>query len=301
MLFVQKALSEAATLHLGSSDTSVQRDVFVYRTYIAMKQYSVVLGEIAADASTPAPLRAVRLLAQHAQGSGSARSSALDGLQQLVQQTDASGFPPGTVHLMAATALAADGRHEDALRCVDPLCKSKNLEGLALRVVVLLAMERRDLASQTWESMQALDDDSSLTQLCGAWISLAKGKGAVTESYDGLSDANLVFKDMADRFGSSALLQNGQAAALMALGIVGDAQPLLADAAGAGTEDAATNSNLVALTYHMGGDAATAEQYVQQARAAGGPNPLLSKFDQAEQQLQQIVDAYKTTGAAATA
>lgn len=299
---MQNALSEAATLHLGDSDVGIQRDILVYRTYIALKQNSVVLGEISADASTAAPLRAVRLLAQHAQSSGAPRSSALDGLQQLVKESDGMGAAPNAVHLMAATALAADGRHEDALRCVDPLCKVRDLEGLALRTVSLLAMNRRDLAESTVQGMQSVDDDSTLVHLCSCWTALAAGKTCVGESHDGLSETNMVLKDLSDRFGSTALLQNCQAAVLMAMGLMPDAQAILADAAGAGSNEASTNSNLAVVTYHTGGDAATAEQYLQKVRTAVGEAPLLAGFAEHDKQLQSVVAAYQAQqGAAATA
>jgi coatomer protein complex subunit epsilon len=198
--------------------------------------------------------------------------------------------------------MAADGLAEDALRMVDPLCKAKSLEGLALRVVNLLAMQRRDLAQQTVDSMEVLDDDSSLSQLCRAWLALARGKASVSESHDGLSEANLVFKDLSDRFGSSALLLNGQAAALMALGLVGDAQSLLADAAGSGTQETATNSNFAVLSYHLGGDSLVAEKYIAAARAsAEGGAPLLASFDDADAELKRIVDAYKSAPGTASA
>jgi coatomer subunit epsilon len=43
----------------------IERDVFVYRSYIAVGNYAVVLDEIKETASTPPDLLAVRLLATY--------------------------------------------------------------------------------------------------------------------------------------------------------------------------------------------------------------------------------------------
>ena len=237
-LSAQPALSEAATLHPSEPSVVEARDVLVYRTYIALKQFSVVLGEVKADA-TPA-LQAVRLLATHSSTSGAERERAVADLGLLAESSQ-----DATAVLLYGTALAAEGRNEEALKVVDSGVTAGDAECSALRVVVLLAMNRADLAHKTAKAMLEADDDNALAQLCGAWVGLVVGGNQ-------LGEASLVFGDLASRFGSSALLLNGQAAALLALGRTADAKKLLADAAGKAPGDESTTINMVAAARQAG-------------------------------------------------
>lgn len=231
----------------------LERDVLVYRTYIALKRFSVVLGEVKDDAGTPEALKAVRLLASHASSTGSARESACTALSELADSSEDE-----TTALMYATALEADGKHEDALRAVDRDVKSSKLQALALRVVVLLAMHRGDLAEQATAAMVSADDDSALTQLCLAWTHLVAGG-------DKLGEASLIFQDLTTRFGASALLLNGQAAALIALGSFDDAKKLLVDASSMATAGSSTTINLLALS-RLTGEHDAAKRYFECVR-----------------------------------
>jgi len=48
---------------LTNPDLKIERDVFVYRAYIALKKYGVVIGEI--GNSSPAELQPLRMLAEY--------------------------------------------------------------------------------------------------------------------------------------------------------------------------------------------------------------------------------------------
>lgn len=248
----------------------VARDTLVYRTYVALKQTSVVLGEVKEGGSTPPALQAVRLLAMHTSAAAApARERAVADLGLLAESSQ-----DPTAVLVYGTVLAADGRQEEALKAVDVGVKADDVECMALRVVVLLSMNRADLAKATATSMVSLDDDNALAQLCQAWVGLVQGGSQ-------LGEASLVLGDLASRFGSSALLLNGQAAALLALGRTDDAKKLLVDASGKSASDASTTINMVAAARQAGDSdefAARYLSYVQLQAQPSAPSALAHPF-----------------------
>jgi coatomer protein complex subunit epsilon len=69
---------------------------------------------------------------------------------------------------------------------------------------------------------------------------------------DKLQDAYYGFQELADKYGASPLLLNGQAAALMAQGKYADAEGLLLAAQEKNSNDAETLINLVAVSQFLG-------------------------------------------------
>lgn len=59
----QQAINEAARLTKLPPHLNTERDEFVYRSHIALRQYDLVLREISDDPNTPVSIRAIKLLA----------------------------------------------------------------------------------------------------------------------------------------------------------------------------------------------------------------------------------------------
>ena len=82
----QLAIKEGSTLRIRAESTKIERDVFVYRSYIAVGNYSVVLDEIKDSRTTPVDLQAVKLLAIYL-SNPDARETAVVTAHQLLEDT----------------------------------------------------------------------------------------------------------------------------------------------------------------------------------------------------------------------
>eukprot|EP00887_Chlorella_sp_A99_P005270 scaffold1.g5270.t1 len=178
----QTAISEASQITGLSEAQKIQRDFYVYRSYIELGTYELVLSEI--GPTSPAALQAVRLLAVYLKQGEAGREGVLEQVAGwLADPASASNV---TVLLVAATVYALEGNYVEALR----IChNAASLELLALSVQVNLSIDRVDQAESqagrrgALAAMSAIEDDSTLTQLAGAWVGTALGGAKVQEAF----------------------------------------------------------------------------------------------------------------------
>uniref|UniRef100_A0A287D1E6 Coatomer subunit epsilon n=1 Tax=Ictidomys tridecemlineatus TaxID=43179 RepID=A0A287D1E6_ICTTR len=181
----QQCINEAQRVKLSNPERDVERDVFLYRAYLAQRKYGVVLDEI--KPSSAPELQAVRMFAEYL-ASESRRDSIVAELdREMSRSVDVTNT---TFLLMAASVYFHDQNPDAALRT---LHQGDSLEWKELK------------------RMQDLDEDATLTQLATAWVNLAVGG-------EKLQDAYYIFQELADKCSSTLLLLNGQAACHMAQG-----------------------------------------------------------------------------------
>ena len=120
----QGAINEANNVNARSEKDRLERDVYVYRSYIALSNYQLVLDEVASNAH--ASLQAVKLLATYL----SAESNK-DIAMVTVKEWMADGVAASNQHLqiVAGTIYIHEQLYEDAMRC---LHQSNSLEGYVL-------------------------------------------------------------------------------------------------------------------------------------------------------------------------
>nr|XP_004666062.2 coatomer subunit epsilon isoform X4 [Jaculus jaculus] len=161
----QQCINEAQRVKLSCSEREVERDVFLYRSYIAQRKYGVVLDEIK---PTSAPeLQAVRMFAEYL-ASESRRDAIVAELdREMSRSVDVTNT---TFLLMAASVYFHDQNPDAALRT---LHQGDSLECMAMTVQILLKLDRLDLARKELKRMQEQDEDATLTQLATAWVGLA--------------------------------------------------------------------------------------------------------------------------------
>ncbi|CAI5519131.1 unnamed protein product [Closterium sp. Naga37s-1] len=228
----QAAINESGVGGLSEAE-SIECDTIVYRSYIALGSYQLVIDEITESSATA--LQAVKLLALYLADNTNKRAGrqevVLAGLEGYL--SDPVIGKNATLLLVAGTVYAREQNYVDALKVAHAL--AANLE-----LYVFLLMDRADLAEKQVKAMQQVDEDATLTQLALGW-----GGSKVQE-------ATYVFQELADKLSPSVSLLNGSALAQMHSGNFEDAEALLLDALNKDAKDANTLANLVVCSLHRG-------------------------------------------------
>ncbi|RMZ54703.1 hypothetical protein APUTEX25_003081 [Auxenochlorella protothecoides] len=234
----QTAISDASSLTGLSEDQKLERDTFVYRSYVELGSYEMVLSEIPADA--PPPLAAVRQLASYHKAGPSPSSPVPDALEAGLSDGALSSDP--TYLYVTALVRFLRGDAAGALRLAGP---ARTLELLALSVQVMLSLHRPDAAERQLRAMAAIDDDATLTQLAGAWVALAAGGPRVRE-------AASIYQELGDRFAWTPRLHAGLASAQACMGRWEDAEAELLQAVEKNPKDPDSLANLAVVSLHLG-------------------------------------------------
>jgi coatomer protein complex subunit epsilon len=249
----QLAINEAGTLNRLNDTLKVEKDVYVYRSYIAMGQYDIVLDEVSDKDSTAAGLRAVKLLAKFM----SDPSNKADHLADIKkwQSDPAMGNNP-TIQIVAAYMFIAEGMFKEALQSVR---HGSNLEQLAAQAQIFLRMDRVDLCEKTVKQMADKDDEASQTQLATAWLYMYQGGPKFQE-------AAYLYQELGDKFGISSLILNGQAAANLHQKNFEEAERLLMEASGKSSTDPDTLVNQIVVSQHLNKGAQVTGRLISQLK-----------------------------------
>eukprot|EP01087_Luapelamoeba_hula_P011449 TRINITY_DN3110_c0_g1_i1.p1 TRINITY_DN3110_c0_g1~~TRINITY_DN3110_c0_g1_i1.p1 ORF type:complete len:242 (+),score=58.49 TRINITY_DN3110_c0_g1_i1:135-860(+) len=194
----QAAINEGLSItnaSLASNDRAqVERDVLVYRSYVAKGDYSVALSEI--KNSAPNSLQAVRCLASYLSRETEIALATIK--DWIVDPTLASD---DTIQLIAGTIFMLEQNYDDMFKVLQ---RTNTLEGRALLVQGYLQISRLDLAKKELLVMQDLDDDATITQLALAWVNIFTGG-------DKLEEASAIFNELVEKWSPTPLLLNGLA------------------------------------------------------------------------------------------
>lgn len=278
----QKAIAEGSSLPRLSEALKVEAKEFVYRAYVALGQYNIVLGEIKDGPEVPTSLRAVKMLARYL-ASPQDKDVVVKSLGEWLTAGQSTGST-ATLQLVAAMVYLHQGDAKEALRCVH---LGATMEHLALTVQIFLQMDRLDLALKTVRQMQGVDEDATLTQLALAWTHVASG-GAK------LQEAAYVFEELSDKFDATVMLRNGSAVAHLHLGNFADAEKALLDALTKGQNDPDTLVNLICCYQHMGKPEELLLRYANQLKAVAPRHPLVLQLATVEGAFARVAGTYAT-------
>lgn len=273
----QQCINEAQKLSLSNPEKKLQRDVIMYRAYIAQRKYGVALDEIRKESTDE--LQAVRMFADFLANDTKRDTIVRELDTKMAGSVDLSN---STFLLMAASIYYHEQNYDAALRV---LHQSDNIECMALMVEILLKIDRVDLAKKELKRMQDTDEDSILTQLAQAWVNLSMGA-------DKLQDAYYIFQELADKHASTPLMLNGQAACYMAQGRFDDAESVLQEAIDKDSNNPETLINMVVLTQHMGKSPEVSNRYVSQLKDSHRSHPFVREYLQKESEFERIARNY---------
>jgi len=261
----QLAINESNGLSRVPKHLQPTKDEFVYRSYLALNQYDIVLDEIKDHADTAIALRAIRILATYL--------SKMFPYEQCLSAllTLGRGVPPGSpsamYYLVLATLHVYGDNLKEALAVLDS--SSPNLELAAYSIQLLLRLDRLDLAQQRFALMKTSDEDGTLTQLAGASLNLRVG-GAKK-----LQEAASTYEDLSEKYGASVSLLTSLAVAEMSQNMFEAAEGHLQQALTKDSSNADALANLIAVSYHLAKGPEVIARLVSQLRKAAPEHPLL--------------------------
>ncbi|XGW06828.1 hypothetical protein V3C99_016837 [Haemonchus contortus] len=272
----QQCILEAQKFVTKVEEEKTAKDVYMYRSYIALGKASVVLGEIPERTNNPS-LRAVRRLAEYQHPVD--RKRIANQIQSEV--SDGTAATDDASCIVAATILNNENNPEDAMRI---LAKSDSLEARSATVFTLLQMDRVDMAVKELKKMNEIDEDATLTQLALAWVNMAVGK-------DKLKDAYYIYQEMMDKYGQSPRLLVSQSAVLILQGKYKDAEALLHDAQLRDANSCDALVNLVAVNQFLGRDYEVIKRAIAQLNDIDPTHPWLVDMKAKEELFDELVAA----------
>jgi len=248
----QAGINEARSIHPSSDSVALERDCFVYRSWIALGNYDIVLDEIK-DTKAPASLQAIKLLASYLRGDDVEFS--LETLKQWLSDDAAANNQ--MLQLISGIIYYNEQNYDDALRIVH---QSNILEGRAFMIQMYLKLHRIDLAEKELKILQEMDDDATLTQLITAWVNLALGG-------EKINDAFYIFHELSEKHSTTPLLLNGLATCNMLMKKYTDAEKFLLEALEKNPKDPDTLTNLISCLT-MQGKSKEAARYLNQMKTS---------------------------------
>eukprot|EP01135_Chromosphaera_perkinsii_P010812 Nk52_evm7s2241 gene=Nk52_evmTU7s2241 len=274
----QQCITESQRLDPSSEDAALERDIYMYRAYIAQKKYNTVKSEI--TARSPTALQAVRVLALYMQNPKGQGPEAIKTIEDwLVDEVLGTN---DTIKLVAGTIYLNENNFDDAMRA---LHGTNNLECIALMIHSLIKIDRVQIAAKELARMQSIDDDSTITQLAHAWVNLGLGNEKYQEAY-------YIYQELCEKFAPTVTLLNGQAACYIHTGKFADAESLLLEAFERDASNPETLINLVVVSQHMGKAPEMISRYINQLKDECPEHPYVKDHMAKEEMFERTCPQY---------
>ncbi|XP_072749685.1 coatomer subunit epsilon [Anoplolepis gracilipes] len=275
----QQCINEAQKIKPSSPEVAMERDVLLYRAYIAQRKFRVVLDEI--NNLSPPELQPLKILADYF--ANPHRREAI--VAELDKEASHPNFDNHNFLIVAATIYYHEKNLEAALRILHDV---DHLECMALTLQIYLKMDRPDLARKELKAMQEKDDDATLTQLAQAWVNITSGG-------DKLQDAYYIFQEMIDKHSSTSMLLNGQATCFIGQAKYEEAETALQESLDKDSNNPDTLINMIVLSQHMGKPPEVANRYLSQLKDSHLEHPFVKEYLQKEIEFHRLKEQYSSS------
>ncbi|CAH9116291.1 unnamed protein product [Cuscuta europaea] len=266
----QAAINNSEVPNLSPED-AIERDALVFRSYIALGSYPLVINEI--DDSAATPLQAVKLLAIYLSGPDK-KEVVISSLHELLGDPAVGNNP--VLRLIAGIIFLHEQDYNEALKHTNA---GGTMELHALNVQIFIKLHRSDYAEKQLRIMQQVDEDHTLTQLANAWLNLAVGGSKIQEAY-------LIYQDFSEKYPMTSLVLNGKAVCCMHMGNFDEAETLLVEALNKDAKDPETLANLVICSLHLG---KSPSRYLSQLKLSHPNHMLVKRTLSAEENFERAV------------
>ncbi|CAL2037640.1 unnamed protein product [Caenorhabditis brenneri] len=192
----QSCIGEALKFQTKSEEEKQEKDVYLYRAYIAQGQAFIPLKEIPANTKS-ADLAAVRRYAEFSNNPAAKKKI----IAEVQEDVASRNIKSEMAAVLAATILNEANLTQDAFRAVS---RFEGLEARATKVFTLIKMNKRKLAMAEVKRMNQIDEDATLSQLANALVTAFGACGKV-------KDALYIYNEMADKYGRTTDLEMHQA------------------------------------------------------------------------------------------
>jgi len=269
----------------NNDDLKLERDCYVYRSYVNQKKYGVIFDEIRDSTSEPA-LKAIRLYAGFMNNikSDDALSSAVSSFEQLFSGLDPQAKLAWLPSVLLASCYYHAGDTDGAMRTLAGAV-SDALEIKALMIQCLLAIDRVDLARKELRKMQEIDEDATITQLAGAWCSLFIGGEKLQDSY-------YTFQELADKTKSTSLLLNGMAAAYLGQNKQDEADGVISESQQLDDNCAETLINAIKNRFLAGRGIESGTRFLSELRSNHSNHLYMKDFAKKEAEFDMLAAQY---------
>ncbi|KAI4368045.1 hypothetical protein MLD38_016654 [Melastoma candidum] len=267
----QAAINCADSLPTLSPEESLEKESLVFRSYIALGSYPLVINEI--DDSAATALQAVKLLAMYL-SSPDSKESVISSLNEWLE--DPAIGNNTMLKLVAGTIFMHEQDYNEAVKHTN---SGGTMDLLALNVQIFIKMHRMDYAEKQLRTMQQIDEDHTLTQLANAWLDMAMGGSKIQEAY-------LIFQDFSEKYQMTGLVLNGKAVCCMLMGNFDEAETFLLEALNKDTKDPETLANLAVCSLHLG---KPASRYLSQLKLSNPDYVMVKRVTSAEESFNRAV------------
>lgn len=269
------ATSEGQTVAVDDRAAQIEKDVIMQRIELAKGNADAVIAAVSDD--SPPALQVVKLLALF-QKNPSVADTVSAALQTMLE--DEAAASSAVFLLMCAVVYIHIGDFDNALRTAN---RANSLEGMAVKVQVLLQMDRVDVAEKEVSAMQRIDEDATLTQLATAWTHLSKGGESVQE-------AVYIFQDLLERHGATDQILNGMAVCHLAMAKLDDAERVLKEALTKNPNCATTLINVICSSKYKNKPAELVARYFTQLKLVAPSNAWLLDYNNKEAEFDAIAE-----------
>ncbi|XP_044738423.1 coatomer subunit epsilon [Chrysoperla carnea] len=274
----QQCINEAQKSKVTSLELVLERDVFMYRAYIAQGKYRVLFDEIKPNSNKK--LQHLRMLADY-KANPAKRPQIIASLEKAAPTDSEAADDNDLYRLICATIYYEEGNLDSAL---EYCFYTDNLECKALSVQIYYQLHRPDLARIEMKKMVEKDDDATITQLVQAWVYIFTGGEKIQDAY-------YIYQELVDKYGETSALLNGQAVAFISQGKYKEAEEALQDALGKDPNDPDTLINMIVLSHHQG-KSDVANRYLSQLKDLSPNHRYVKNYEQKKLDFQRFCKSY---------
>ncbi|VVC92041.1 unnamed protein product [Leptidea sinapis] len=276
----QQAINEAQNANASHPQVALQRDTFMYRSYIAQGNYRIVLQELKTADPLLQPLKS---LVDYLSPGANKPQIVADIDARVAKGTELSNE---IFLIVAATIYYHEGNYEAALKI---LHGAEQLELRTFTLQCLLAMNRPDLAKKQLKLLQDIEDDGTLTQLAQAWLNLAQGG-------PGVQDAHYSIMELSERLGSlGAGPAAVGAAAAASRGMWEEAEQMLTEAQARAPQQPELLLGLAVTAGHGGKPPEVSSRYLAQLLDTHPDHPFTKEYHAKMNELNRLAAQYQAS------